>query len=358
MKSKKGAISIQFNWIFILIAGAVILLFFFSIVEWQKKASESRMNVAVLTNLDAIFTGAKTTESSTNIVTIPNSEIGLDCNNYFMESIHEEIRGKIIFSPDLIKGTRILTHTLSWNAPFKVTNLLYLTSPQIRYILVEDAGMPPSRNLLLDINKSLPPKYMKIEGKPEIAMNKEVWNKFSLNVQDENNYKIKFIFFNTNHTDLALTNLANMPNEEVTAIEIKEPNEINFYQKDGSTFSYKGTSYYLGKEAIIAAIFAEDNEMYNCSIKKAFKQLSITSNIYHNRSYDLMNYYENLIIPKWNCRNDHSKAAIKLDTISKRSEDISQGTNVQTEIGLLKTDISELQYHNDNAQLHSCVLVY
>jgi len=268
MKSKKGVVSIQFNWIFILIAGAVILLFFFSIVQWQKKASESRINVAVLTNLDTIFTGVKTTESSTNIITIPKTEVSFDCNNYFIGSTKKQIKGRTIFSPDLIKGTRILTHTLSWNTPFKITNFLYLTSPQIRYILVEDPGIPPSRNLLSDINKSLPPKYMKIREKQELAMNKEIWDKSVLaNVQDENNYKVKFVFFNTVHTNISLTNLVDMPDEDVTAIEIKDAdNEINFYQKDGSTFFYKGTSYYLGKEAIIAAIFSENSEMYDCSI--------------------------------------------------------------------------------------------
>lgn len=362
MKSKKGVVSIQFNWVFILIAGAAILLFFFSVVQWQKKASESKVNVAVLTNLDTIFTGVKTTESSTNIITIPKTEVSFDCNNYFIGSTKKQIKARTIFSPDLIKGTRILTHTLSWNAPFKITNFLYLTSPQIRYILVEDPTIPPSGNLLSDINKSLPPKYMKLKEKQELAMNKEIWDKFNLDVQDENNYKVKFIFFNTGATgpelDTALNNLANMPDADVTAIEINEPDEIKFYQKDGSTFSYKGTSYYLGKEAIIAAIFSENSEMYNCSIQKAFKQLAITSKIYHNRSFNLMNHYLDITPKNYPCASHHTKAAQKLDTISAHSEQISEGVDVKNEAERLVGDISELQFHNNNANINSCVLVY
>jgi hypothetical protein len=354
---KKGVISIQFNWIFIIIAGAVILLFFFSIVQWQKKSSESKINVAVLTNLDAIFTGAQTAESSTNLITIPDTEIKFDCSNYYIGTTTKPILGRTIFTPNLIRGTKILTHSLSWNVPFKVTNLLYLTSPQIRYILVEDSTIPVSKNFLSEIDKSLPPKYMTIQGNREIAMNKEVWEKSALaNVQDENNYKIKFIFFNTDYTDSALANLQDMPNKDVTAIEIKDSNEINFYQKQGSTFFYQGTSYYFGNEAIIGAIFAENPEMYDCSIQKAFKKLMITSKIYHNRSYDLMNYYEN--IPRWNCRNDHFKASAELDTISGHAESISAGSDVKNEIDRLLLDLADLQQENDNAQLHSCALVY
>jgi len=357
---KKAAISIQFNWLFVLIAGAVILLFFFSIVQWQKKSSESKIDVAVLTNLDAILTGVRTTEYSTNVVTIPKSEISFDCDNYYIGSTKKPIKGSIIFAPGLISGTKILTQTLSWSMPFKIANFLYLTSPQIRYILVYDPALTPSKNLLTDINKSLPTKYMLIQGQTEIAMNKEIWNKsYVKNVQDENNYKVKFIFFNTGYTNLALTNLQRMPDKDVTAIEVNEPNTINFYQKGGPSFIYTGTSYYLGKEALIGAIFSENSEMFNCSIQKGFAQLEITSQIYRNRSYDLMNYYLGLNPPDTRCGVfDHKNAALKLDTISKRSAFISQAVNVQNEMTGLVGDISELQSYNNNANLHSCVLVY
>lgn len=357
---KKGVISIQFNWIFVIIAGAVILLFFFGVVQWQKGLSEAKVNVAVLTNLDTIFTGAKVTKSSTNIITMPNTEVKFDCSNYYIGITKKQIKGRTIFAPDLIIGTKILTHTLSWDVPFRVTNFLYLTSPQIRYILVQDPAIPPSGRLLSEINKSLPPKYMRIEGKEVLAMNYEIWDKnFLASVQDENNYKVKFIFFNTPVEDAALTNLRSMSDKDVTAIEINEPNEIIFYEKDDSSFLLQGTSYYLGNEASIAAIFSEDGEMYNCSIQKAFKQLAIISEIYRNRSYNLMKYYIGLTPANMRCGElDHKNAALKLDTISGHAESISIGSDVKNEIERLVGEISELQFYNNNANLHSCVLVY
>jgi len=91
---------------------------------------------------------------------------------------------------------------------------------------------------------------------------------------------------------------------------------------------------------------------------KAFKQLAITSKIYHNYLYNLMNHYLNLTPKNYPCSSHHTKAAMRLDTISGHAESISKGSDVKNETERLVTDISELQFHNNNAQIHSCVLVY
>ena len=55
---KKGQIQVTFNWIYITIAGAVILLFFFGIVVKQKAASEEKLSIEVVRILESILTGA------------------------------------------------------------------------------------------------------------------------------------------------------------------------------------------------------------------------------------------------------------------------------------------------------------
>jgi len=55
---KKGVIEVQFNWIFILIIGAIILFFFFSIVKTQKTVSEKKISTTVRRDIRAILTGA------------------------------------------------------------------------------------------------------------------------------------------------------------------------------------------------------------------------------------------------------------------------------------------------------------
>ena len=55
--SRKAQIETQFNWLFILVAGAVILIFFAGIVIKQKSSSEQKIAENVMTDLQSIFTG-------------------------------------------------------------------------------------------------------------------------------------------------------------------------------------------------------------------------------------------------------------------------------------------------------------
>ena len=52
MNSKKGVIEVQFNWIFVLIIGSVILILITGVVIKQKNISETSKNTLILKNLD------------------------------------------------------------------------------------------------------------------------------------------------------------------------------------------------------------------------------------------------------------------------------------------------------------------
>ena len=58
VNEKKAQIQVTFNWVYILIAGAVILLFFIGIVVKQKAVSEENLATDVVRVMESIFTGA------------------------------------------------------------------------------------------------------------------------------------------------------------------------------------------------------------------------------------------------------------------------------------------------------------
>ena len=74
MYSKKGVIEIQFNWIFVLIAGFIIITLFTTIIVKQRDVSEKSTNVMVLKNLDAILSGSEASAGTVNIVKIPETD--------------------------------------------------------------------------------------------------------------------------------------------------------------------------------------------------------------------------------------------------------------------------------------------
>ena len=67
-KTKKGQIQVTFNWFYVLIAGGVILLFFFGIVMKQQKVSEENLAYDVVRIMESIFTGAGVSEKTKNFI--------------------------------------------------------------------------------------------------------------------------------------------------------------------------------------------------------------------------------------------------------------------------------------------------
>ena len=237
----KKAFEMQFNWIFVLVAGAAILLFFTVVVVKQKGVAETSTKATVLKSIEAIITGASVSTDTTNIINIPNSNIEVSCGRISLDEVSKQYQSLILFAPSLIKGDRLITQTLGFSAPYKATNLLYMTSQQLRYIIIGNT------DLAKEINKSLP-----------VELKKEFYETLPI-IKNENNYKVRFVFF-TNSDPSVLENLGKMPDSDVTAIKINGDSEkgiIEFWQKEGASWLAKGNSNYIGKQSLIGAVYAE-----------------------------------------------------------------------------------------------------
>jgi len=337
---KRGVVEIQFNWIFILIAGAIIIAFFVSVVQFQRRAADSKTNAIILTNLEAILTGAKVSTSTVNVVDIPDSEIGFDCSKYFIGSANQRVQGRTIFSPSLLKGRKLITWALPWEVPFKVTNFLYLTSPQVRYIVVHN-------------NNANDPLFVKIYESLPDELNKESVALGDLgNVNDENNYKVKFVFVNAVPADVP--GLSNA--EDVTGVWFDDSINVKYYVKNGITFQDAGTSYYFKEPAILAAIFSEDMEAYECGMRKAFKQYDIMSDIYRERSDELSVFYS---VISASCSTYHVSAKNILDDINTEAKIVASAASIQADpINQLHTHVNLLEQQNVLTELFSCAMVY
>jgi len=67
MHSKKGVVDIQFNWIFVLISGAILLIIFTGIIINQKDISQTSIDVLVLKNLNAVLAGSEVSTGTVNV---------------------------------------------------------------------------------------------------------------------------------------------------------------------------------------------------------------------------------------------------------------------------------------------------
>jgi hypothetical protein len=338
--NRRAAIEIQFNWIFVLLVGATILIFFAGIITKQKELSSTRVSTVVLNDLETITVGAKVTKGTVQIIRTPDIEIKFDCKDcscaFYIGSGSKPYGDKLMFTPSSIKGRNVLTWTLDWGVPYRITNLLYLTSPYLRYVVIGNNA------LALEINSTLPEELYKhyYASSPPTGT-----------ILDENNYKVRFVYVDVNPSNDDLTNLENMKDTDVTAVRIDSAAEtVDFYRKIRDVWSPSlGQSYYVEKESIYAAIFSENLDIYNCKMKDAFKRMNYVTQIYLGRT----NFLRDNSGPS--CPSALYTNA-SLVTLSTESETLADTFPADTTN--IKNAAYILEQQNSQAQLYSCPEIY
>ena len=125
--SRKGQVQITVNWIYIVIAGAVILLFFAGLVVKGKTAAEKNIAEDVVQVMGNVFTGAGVSEKTKNRIETSGladftfqftcmegvSTFGIkDKTNSVQDTTQPT------FSPEEIKTTRMLLWSLPYKLPY------------------------------------------------------------------------------------------------------------------------------------------------------------------------------------------------------------------------------------------------
>ncbi len=335
---KQGAIELQFNWIFILLVGALILVFFVAIVNQQQKVSSLKIAFQVREKMDAILAGSAAGPiERTERIEIPKLEITSDCDNFYLsgEAVALPITIRPVFAPELIRGDAILLWSQDWSVPFAVSNFLYVTSPEVRYIFV-DTGAFARRTY-----SELPDTIFKELVPPEGLGN----------LTDKNNYKIRFIFFNAE--PIAISQGIRTDPQDITAINIKGSTtlsgDIDFYK--GRPFTKIGSTKYLGAASLYGAIFSENPETYNCLMSKGLKKLGLVADLYLKRSEAIQNDLDQQYA---SCKIYHAAVQSKLAEISS----VSLYEFPQYPEENVKSSIAEIITINRQAIDSSCPTIY
>lgn len=352
---KKAQASVPFQWIFILIAGTIILIFFVNIVMKQKDISEKKISMQILNDLGPIIAGAGASQFDTvNEIDIPKTSISFVCDKtgYSEYSItgtgmHEDTSTEIIVSPNEIKGKKMITWTLPWDMPFKADNFLILTSDDVKYIFVYDNELEPLKERIeAELPKQEHINYIFVKTN-ELA-----------DIEDYQNYKIRFVFVGSLNPESAQLPefVKKMPDYDVSAVKISE-GKIQYYRKKGNSLTAEGgdvqlysSEFSIKDPALYSAIFAEDAEYYECVLRKAFRRLSFVAELYSGKIKELKNGYTG------NCQyfytaDDANKIHLDAYKCSKNLKDCN--------FGELTSAATSLDAMNDNTRkVEVCAWVY
>lgn len=260
---KKRAL-ISFKYIFVIIAGALILIFFVRFAFQYKTISEKlTAREIVFTIDDALDAFSVSTESNKDIDLNLETTLKFDCNtiNYLD---YTKKTNKIIFSPTTLKGKALQAWTLSWEFPFTITNFFYLTNKKTKFYLIYDQSSFSEVN---NIYNNIPTRFNKVVTDKNFNIN-------SIKTTTRYLDKVNFIFFT--QPDNADEIAQKLNNENIVQVKLNE-NRVIFYPNK--------ESFYLGKEMLYGVIFSSNYDNYECTLKNSLEKLSLVSELYSKKAY-------------------------------------------------------------------------
>jgi hypothetical protein len=363
--NKKGIVEAQLNWIFILFAGAIILSFFVSLAFWWTGNQNTKLAGEVMYRIETILTGASVSENTATKIDVPRANLRFscdaeECNDYGCAS-QFEIEGTgisqgtevdIIYSQNLLQADYLYAWTQSWSMPYKVTNFLYLSAPNVKYYFVYRKGDDASRNLAQSVAAKMGEnEYVNLE----VISSDEVQDK-----EYNNEYLIKYIiFYELGKSDVITVHKS--------VVDRMGNWDVMFIYSDGSTGDIGNVKFstiknsmrvpdnnqqypYFGRASLIGAIYAEDFDNYKCNMKKALLRLRTVNAVYQKRTAAL--YKSFLGDAKCEYYYDSDVQGYFADIQKAIANPDSPDT------GSLASAIEELKRANTDAIIRSCPRLY
>ncbi len=260
---KKGVIEFSFSWLFAIIIGAAILFIAIFAVTKIINQGQSQGDVVtarqigiLLNPLESSFTTATTTSFKLPLETrIYNDcdsfdgEFGKELISVSQKSLNKwstsdtpvAVRNKYIFSENPIEGEQFYLFSKPLEMPFKVADLIYLTSNSRTYCF---SDMPEG------------------ELKDELGVLNESNPRLQTQNCPEDSIKVCF---------------DSSENCNINIFGFNEEESEGYVEKNGEQMYYSGTAL------MMAAIFSE-KEIYDCQLKRLTKRASSLAQLYSDKT--------------------------------------------------------------------------
>jgi len=254
-RSRSAALEISFGWLFAIIAGVIIIFgaIYLSTkiirTEQETISAETGKEIGILLNpLETSFESAQTTS-----ITIPaETRINNGCeltgnfgeqlirldqksfNKWVETNINIRFPNKYLFSREQIEGKKFYIFSKPFEFPFKIADLMYITSSEDRYCFVSPPG--EIEDEISDLNQQ---------------------NLLTENCS-ETDIKVCFDSFGSDDCNINVNY------------------DMKYIEKDGDEM------YFEGDTLMYAAIFA-DSEIYECQLKRLMLRLEEISRLYQEK---------------------------------------------------------------------------
>jgi hypothetical protein len=279
---KKAQIEVSFNWIFVLIAGFAILMFFYMIINAQTSSSQEQLSRTITQRMGSIFESIQASPDTAEVHSRINFELQFTC----FKGVHEFRRGggassaylenSIIFTPKVIGSSSLLTFNKRLSMPFLITPILYLSDERTHYHFHDSLSI--THNSLDDI------------------FSKSIGSEFNLETQASNYRRVVYVIPST----------ISYPSVIPSNVDVVVVNTNGLV-----TFGFEGANLnYFSNEMLLGAIISGDYDITKCNFDKINQSFERVKYVLNERKTDISSE-ENL---RLNCQNLY--AAIDLTRLN------------------------------------------
>ncbi|MBM3199881.1 hypothetical protein FJZ53_03000 [Candidatus Woesearchaeota archaeon] len=285
--SKKADVSPAFQYIFALIVGAIILIFFIKFAFKAESTGKEVIKAEVLHSLDASMQAFSVSVSSTDLLpSTPWPQLvdmkfgtGANCGKFTVTGQKFLVPiPRIVFGPEQMKARQLKAWTTSWYFPFRVTNIFYLVNDRSKYYLIFNANnqdfvkrissTPPATAVFeMDhLPREFDVKYYDSEA--DAVAKLKINDMVKVNYFEEKNG----VSNGLKGSSLVVSNYC-MDEDEPG---YKCSGTVTFYEGNKLT----GASTFIGRELMFAAVMADSIGVYQCQYGRALDEMERMINVY------------------------------------------------------------------------------
>ncbi|MBN2142909.1 hypothetical protein JW711_06290 [Candidatus Woesearchaeota archaeon] len=349
--SGRKGFELQFNWLFVLIAGGIILLFFFAVIKNQASGAETEQASELQQDVDFLFRGSLGSRESEKIIPV-GGKVEFFCDEgvstYIVEGskVFSQYNYISVFSPSILDGDHFLLRTDLFRAPFHVMPFLYATNDNVEYVFVGNESEETLKILFDGLPKNSTKRFL---DPSQLGGFKDNNYDFTIFISNQSTFEDEM-------SDVMTTKLASAISknrEDRFLLVVLRPKndivdyygEIDFYTYGGSGVrkfqKAKGDYLFFTPELLLGAVYSGDASIYSCQFQKAIQRMNLISRLHMERIDALLQ------VPKYesDCVAEYGQMRNVLSDIASQTEDPGKSMSLD-DVGDLFESIQEAKQCN------------
>jgi len=337
-RTRKGSVDVQFNWIFVLIAGFVIFLFIISIAFSQKRSAENQAGIDTINHVTTLLKGRQQTANMYSEITLPRTDMSFVCDpaapeyfNFKIGNSRTQLPVDIIFAPEQMTTNKMMVWSQSFTLGFPVGIFSYITTADSVILIYNDSTTTNkyAKQLSNDLNSisNISQKYISVGTE---------YNNFA---------RRTIVCFNS----VCPTPANNYDYINITpSVGLFDYGTVTFHRQGASTSEDEDNTYpYITKAGLYGAIFSGSPKYYSCQMSRALGQFEIKRQLIKSR-LDLI--YADL--PESEC-----KIALRVISENPLTDMSNPSLNINN-ITNMYIQSKQLDDRNRELELGSCPKIY